>query len=270
MILLVDLIGLAGVSLQHFKVHLATGDNPPPLEAFLDGKFRDWQADQAQRNFQCDQVLSLIHTSADQWLFAGVFAVRGVKPRIVRGRHRFWYDTVELPGLDHLTGRAVVEYRRRFRASYLRGDTCSRDLHVAEIRPHRLTVGDFPGYASARLSHQLLCTIVRDSPAAWVSALSHVAGVYLITDRATGKLYVGSAYGDQGIWQRWQQYARTGHGGNRELRAVLREHGADYRRHFQFALLEICDRQASKEHVVNRECHWKDVMCSREFGYNSN
>lgn len=270
MIALVDLIALANVQLGNFKVHLATGSDPPPLEAFLDGKFRNWQADQAKRNFQCESILSLIDLGGHQWLFAGVFRVRGVKPCVIRGKDRFWYDTVEVSGLDHLTGRAIVTYRREFRASYLLGDTCSADLLISEIRPTRLTVGDFPGYTSTLLPYQLLCTLVREQPASWVSALSNVAGVYLITDRVTGKQYVGSAYGGQGIWQRWQQYTRNGHGDNRELRAVLHEKGHDHCRHFQFALIEICDRQASADYVLGRESHWKDALCSRQFGYNSN
>jgi len=37
----------------------------------------------------------------------------------------------------------------------------------------------------------------------------------------TGKLYVGSAYGDSGVWGRWREYARSGHGGNLHLRRLV-------------------------------------------------
>ena len=43
MIKLTDLIKLAGVDLHDFKIHCATGSNPTPLEAFLDGAFQEWQ-----------------------------------------------------------------------------------------------------------------------------------------------------------------------------------------------------------------------------------
>ena len=43
MIRLLDLITLAGVSLADYKIHCATGFNPTPLEAFFDGKFKQWQ-----------------------------------------------------------------------------------------------------------------------------------------------------------------------------------------------------------------------------------
>lgn len=46
-------------------------------------------------------------------------------------------------------------------------------------------------------------------------------GVYVIHDTETGEPYVGSAYGDTGIWQRWSNYALTLHGGNVGLHAHL-------------------------------------------------
>lgn len=42
-LLLCDLIRLARVELGDFKVHLATGEPNPPLTAFFDGKFEEWQ-----------------------------------------------------------------------------------------------------------------------------------------------------------------------------------------------------------------------------------
>jgi hypothetical protein len=94
--------------------------------------------------------------------------------------------------------------------------------------------------------------------------------VYLITDRASGKHYVGSAYGTGGIWERWACYALTGHGNNVELEAVLQSKGPEYAQNFQFAILEICDINSSPEQVVERESHWKTVLKSREFGLNKN
>jgi hypothetical protein len=32
----------------------------------------------------------------------------------------------------------------------------------------------------------------------------------------------------------------------------------------------VCDINASSEYIISRECHWKDVLLSREFGYNHN
>jgi hypothetical protein len=46
----------------------------------------------------------------------------------------------------------------------------------------------------------------------WRDKLSAVGGIYLLTDRASDRLYVGQAGGEAGFWGRWKEYAeqRTG------------------------------------------------------------
>ena len=281
MIKLSDLIGLSGIALGHFKIHFATGKDFPPLEAFFDGKFKEWQELQNQRNFQCDEIVSLIHLGGDKWLFAGVYAVEGVKP-LNEGepdlyffpegvpRSCFKYSTRELEGLEHLTGHAIVRFEKRFRASYLIGKKYYDNLVVCEIRDQKMSVGDFPGYNSILLSFRLLCTIVRENLPSWKSALCNVSGIYIITDNKTEKHYIGSAYGGEGIWQRWCSYAKDGHGSNKELKELLKINGRDYVQNLQISILEVCDLNTNKENVINRESHWKNILRSREFGYNTN
>jgi hypothetical protein len=81
---------------------------------------------------------------------------------------------------------------------------------------------------------------------------------------------VGSAYGKGGIWQRWRCYAETHHGTNAELIALLALKGTAYAGNVQYSILEIADPLATKDQVCDRENHWKDVLLSRKFGYNSN
>jgi hypothetical protein len=127
-----------------------------------------------------------------------------------------------------------------------------------------------PGFNSVRLSFEELASIIRQDNLSWRAALANVAGVYVITDTKTGRLYVGSAYGGVGLWQRWGAYVKTGHGGNKELRELLRKSGPSYAENFQFALVEVCDINASPDYVISREGHWKDVLMTREFGLNWN
>jgi hypothetical protein len=270
MLKLTDLIRLSGIDLGDFKIHCATGIEFSPLEAFLDGSWKQWQERQNQKNFECDQILSLIHLGGTRWLFGGVFTVLGVKLGNIHNPNGYEYETKELDGLGHLTGRAVVEFTKTFRASYLRGEKYANELLVAAIRDQRLTVGDFPGFNDVLLSHTMLRTVVRESHPSWRAALSNVSGVYVITENTTGKQYVGSAYGGVGIWQRWSAYAKTGHGGNKELRQLLDSKGTDHMHALQFSILEVCDLNSSKEYIIGRESHWKTVLRTREFGLNSN
>lgn len=50
----------------------------------------------------------------------------------------------------------------------------------------------------------------------WCRALRSRKGVYLITDKNTGKQYVGSAYGKDGIFGRWVVYLTSGYDKNFE------------------------------------------------------
>ena len=57
----------------------------------------------------------------------------------------------------------------------------------------------------------------------WRDKLSACNCIYVISDSNTGKLYVGSTYNSRGIWGRWEEYAKTGHGGDVELKKLLAE-----------------------------------------------
>jgi hypothetical protein len=264
MIRLIDILKMQGVSLGRYKIHLATGGKTSPLEAYHQGKFKEWQEGQNAKNFKCETVIGLIHRGDDRWLFGGVYRILGVEPG---AKIAFLYKTELLPGQDDLVGRVVVKFKREFRASYIWGEKYGEQLEVAQILELPLSIEEFGGYNKVCLKHTELRMIVQRREPSWRSALSGVGGVYLIMDVSTGKAYVGSACGIGGIWQRWCSYAETGHGGNAELIALLREKGSGYAENFRYSVLEIADL-LDTDQVLTRESHWKDVLMSREFGYN--
>ncbi|MFY9180390.1 MAG: GIY-YIG nuclease family protein [Venatoribacter sp.] len=146
--------------------------------------------------------------------------------------------------------------------------------HFAHDSSHpkakKSVIEDFVGYSKVLLSKKKLEIIIAQNIISWTTALSNALGIYLITDTNTGKLYVGSATGEGGIWQRWSDYAGNGHGGNRDLQALLSEKGNVYSNYFQYSILEIADTHASINDVLIRESYQKDVLCSRKHGYNAN
>lgn len=255
------------LNLNSYKIHLATGGPPPPLEAFFEGKFKEWQEHQTRRNFPCDMAIGLIELRRNKWLFAGVYKILGYQKK--GGKH-IEYSTELLSGQDELLGRIVVHHERKGRAAYLKGHPNMEGFYISEILPQKLSVEEFPGYNSVSISFRKLQIIINQNIQSWYGALSNIKGVYLITDNKTGKLYVGSATGDSGIWQRWADYVKSGHGGNKDLKVLLKSEGINYREHFQYAILEIADSHSSDEYIIQRETYWKDVLRTREFGYNSN
>jgi len=139
-----------------------------------------------------------------------------------------------------------------------------------EVRAERMAMADFPGFTRVCLRKCDLDVLMKQGAASWKSALSHVAGVYVITDTSDGRQYVGSATGIGGIWSRWSSYSKTGHGGNKDLRALLKAEGAEHARHFQYGILETGDSNTTQDEILARESHWKRLLGTRAFGLNGN
>ena len=95
--------------------------------------------------------------------------------------------------------------------------------------------------------------------------------MYIITNTNNGKLYVGSATGRNGIYQRWKNYISNGHGNDTGLIAIVKQHGLEYvQTHFRYTLLEHYDFTVSKDVVLARESYWKEALDTRKHGYNGN
>lgn len=103
----------------------------------------------------------------------------------------------------------------------------------------------------------------------WQQGLGEVAGVYLITDERSGKHYVGSASGGEGILQRWLQYASSGHGGNKRLIELLQE-TSERANDLRFTVLEPMPLLTPRTQVIAGEVFWKVAPGSRTFGPNGN
>lgn len=254
------------------KMHLAMSNgSDDPLTLFRSGGFEEWQRWQSKRNFEREFVIAMIRMpSPSRWLFAGVYRVTGCNPVHGETRDGFIYDLDDLEACSEMRGRLVMEFERPGRQSYLNAEKWAPTVTLSEVLSEPLSLESFPGYKAVHISKLELDAIVRLGVESWRAALSSVGGVYLITDRATGRHYVGSAYGNGGIWQRWTQYSECGHGGNVELRDLIREHGLSRCESFHYSILEIADLATMPEAVIAREVHWKNVLSTREHGLNSN
>jgi hypothetical protein len=50
----------------------------------------------------------------------------------------------------------------------------------------------------------------------------------------------------------------------------LKNEGDSYKDNFQYSVLEIADTYSNEEYIRQRESYWKNVLRTREHGYNSN
>lgn len=267
-----DLIRLMDGSIkpEATKIHLATWNGEEnPLDVYLAGRFPEWQSRQTKRNFEKPFVISLVALPApNKWLFCGVHDAAGAEWN--EQKSAYYYAMAERAACAPMTGRLVVHFARPGRQAYLHAERWADQLILSEIYPERLTIAAFPGYKAVDISKEQLNTIVGQCIASWKAALSSVAGVYLISDTKTGQLYVGSASGKGGIWQRWSDYATNGHGGNAELKQLIQNEGPARSSDFRYSILEIADLNESEVSILSREAHWKNVLLSRTHGLNRN
>ena len=146
-----------------------------------------------------------------------------------------------------------------------KADSVINKCEVTKILPAIYDYDNFPGYENVNISWKdLQCVIDTDS---WKTALENQKGVYLITDKSNGKMYVGSASGKDMILGRWKDYLKTGHGDNTELKIL----SFDYiKENFMYSILEIFKSTTDDERILSRESWWKEIPLTRKFGYNKN
>jgi hypothetical protein len=271
-----DFLGLMEPTIapDEAKIHLATWNgHENPLDVYFSGKFPEWQQWQTRKNFEKRLVISLIALpTPNKWLFCGAYTVAGYKEKkntkFSPDISYYYYQLNEIPSCAQMNGRLVAHFERAGRQSYLLAENWVDKILLSEILAERLRVAEFPGYRAIDLSKENLDIITSQAIESWKAALSSVAGVYLISDTKSGKLYVGSASGEGGIWQRWLNYSANGHGGNVKLKQLLQSEGDDRSSHFHFSILEIADLHESQESILQRESHWMSVLLSREHGLN--
>lgn len=102
---------------------------------------------------------------------------------------------------------------------------------------------------------------LRAIPRDWAARLREWRGVYLIVDESDGARYVGSAYGDEELLQRWQAHVRKDRGITAEL-------GKRDPKNFRFSILQVVEPGLDKDAVVRIESNWKWRLHTLDFGLN--
>lgn len=222
-----------------------------------------------RRYFYEGQIaVCFLKLSYDMWLLTTIKRV--TKDFGISGGVSF--EGKEIEKYKPFFGRVIVQYHKTSMAQGRYFSELQDELVVNQILPDVYDGEDFPGYDKVRLSYAQLEVIIRCGKKDWIAALSNQKAVYLITDKNTGKLYVGSATSDTGmLLQRWSNYVANGHGGNKELFELVEREGFDYvKKHFQYAILENYNAKVEDRIILIRESWWKETLQTRVWGYNSN
>jgi hypothetical protein len=273
------ILDIYGINPPETKLVRHSDAEIPILETFKNNlaRFEKYQSFQTKKKFGTAAHLAVFAPSqGTSALFLGIWNIVGCTENADFGEehcqllnkydlpaHWFtdssYYHLERNPILDELSERIVIDWG---------GSTVSwvqnKDKLIIELRRQN-SIGKFVSYDEVQISYQYLKALCGDRAANidWVNALSAVNGIYLIKDCSTGKLYVGSAYGENGIFNRWSAYAANGHGGNKELKKINPNN-------FEFSILEIVSGTVSESEVIHREKRWKLKLGTREFGLNLN
>ncbi len=256
-------------NLNEFKVHFArwNGINQP-LDIFVRNRHEwlDWQQYRGARDeFNRPYIFALAQFYHEPliWLFCGIYQV------LERHTDRYVVSLTDR-GQDYI-GRLKLRTPYKERSTRPKMEGVYDDFEVFEILRDVYTGRNFPGFENIDVSFSEIEFLIHNGRSDWRAALGSVKGVYLITDTKTLKRYVGSAYGDGGVWSRWGEYAASGHGGNVKLRELVAQKSMDYcREHFRFTLLEHYPVYKANEDIIRREEFWKTLLLTRgDAGYNS-
>ena len=179
----------------------------------------------------------------------------------------FFYPLANRPECKDLEDRLVIDWGK----GALAWHQWYSDRPAIEIRPAGRALPPFRDYLRVHLTFDDLQRLAAqpDAHRDWVAGLSAVGAVYLIVDSVTGEQYVGSATGTGGLWQRWCQYAKSGHGGNLKLRELCGR-GPAHPAAFRFSILETFSRTLAREEALDLETFFKQKLGTRAFGLNVN
>ncbi|MDH5479588.1 MAG: GIY-YIG nuclease family protein [Nitrosomonas sp.] len=213
---------------------------------------------------ECDYIASFVGIEQSKAVFIGMFKVDGS----TETDYGFKYELNEVDGFDDFKDRLVIDWGKS--AITWHQWVNDNPKNIIELLPKGY-LGEFPGLLNFTLDYTELKKLSENIRAnrEWYLQLSSINGIYLILDKTTGNQYIGSAYGKDGIWQRWGEYAKSGHGGNELLKALCSK-DACYCKNFQFTILQSLPSNMSNKDVISVENFYKQKLGTRVFGLNKN
>lgn len=210
-----------------------------------------------------DYIVSFIGEEGLLSRYIGVYKLIG-KKQLVDGSYEYQMEEVD-EKFDDLKERVIIRWENAISWH----QWIKNEMEVIEIHPG-LHYRQFTDYSDFILNFEELKEIVTKQYSDWKKMLSATKGIYLISDTKTGKLYVGSAYGEDGIWGRWTKYVSTnGHGDNKTLKELILadpRHGTN----FEFSILMLLPRSITPEEAIKKERLFKIKLGTNSFGLNNN
>ena len=267
-ILLNDILQLDDVNNVKIRFNLMFQGNWNPVDIFknndstalLEGQYWNYKKNKSYKEGQITIGLLRLNNN-DMWLLFHI----GKVTKDLNILDGIGYEYVSIPKFEKYCGRLIVKFKNKSQTMVRLASSVIEQCEIEQILPDTFDNDIFPGYDNIKLSWNELSRVITKE--GWKAALQNQKGIYLITDNSNGKMYVGSAYGENMILGRWKSYIKTGHGGNVSLKELTKEH---IRENFEYSILEIYKAKTDDEVIINRENWWKTILKTINHGYNKN
>lgn len=262
-----SLLKEAGIDPENVRLvrhHFGKGAVRSPYSLWKENPafFEEFQCQQGGDPFAVGNIIaSFVVTPQGGTLFIGMYRVDSVSvapsgmidrsTNVDCGGVNF-FNTTGLQELSEYRDRLSIEWGGGFQAWSQWASNQNKT-----VREIRLKFEDqpFPGYFLFRWKLNELSLL----PVTWADRLKTVKGVYVLTSLKSGAHYVGSAAGQGGFLQRWQQHAAVGGDA-----ISLQAHDAA----FQVAILQVASGFETEAEIVRIEHHWMDKLQTRGMGLN--
>lgn len=210
---------------------------------------------------------------SNYYVFGGIYKIEKIMPEIFDNRgYRLKLTDMYKDYVKRLIVKLEKPIGRNIYTRLYSNVQKQLNPEVYEVAPST-KIGNFPGYNNVLLTHANLQAIINNDAPEWRQALSKVKGIYVITDKSTGQLYIGSACGNnEGLWQRWVNYANLNNltGGNKIFEDMKKGGKGYIINNFTYSIIEIFDMKTDKYYILERENYWKNVLQTRVYGMNCN
>ncbi|MGM9836806.1 MAG: GIY-YIG nuclease family protein [Muribaculaceae bacterium] len=232
--------------------------------------FMTYQSEQLVKKFKnVDYIVSFIGEESTSSRFVGVYKNNGILQNLpdYKGESLARFDIQEISGFELLKERVIINWNNP--VQWLQHYNAMPVIRIDRgLMENNLPV--FVRYEDVMLNYTQLKTIINSNNPEWKSRLESCNCIYLILDKSNGKQYVGSTYNTKGIWGRWSEYAKNGHGDDVELKKCIDSDPKYAEKNFQWCILETLPIKILQDQAIERESLYKRKLGTRIYGHNKN
>jgi len=250
------------------------------VELDLIDEYQSFQRLPSFRN--CKYIVSFIGAERNSAIFYGLFEVSGLKEKNSLPLYSkelvglcskqdlstdFCLQLKKIEEFDKFKNRLIIDWviPRGWQNEY--GKVINKTL--TKLLPMNF-LRNFPGLMNVKLKYDELEKIIQnpDANSEWYDAFTRLQAVYLIQNKIDGSLYVGTTYGENGLWQRWASYTKGEKTGGNVGFIKLKAQNPNFYKNLEFSILEVLSKTADKNYCLDKEKMWMQKLGTRVHGLN--